>query len=55
MNPLHLLWIVPLSASFGVFFMAMLQIGNHDQGLYGDVPENKDVITNESYTKTVER
>lgn len=26
-NAYHLLWIVPLSASFGVFFMALLQVG----------------------------
>ena len=27
MNPLHLLWIIPLSASFGLGFMAVLQAG----------------------------
>lgn len=29
-NALHLLWIIPLSASFGCFIMAMFQI-NRDE------------------------
>lgn len=27
MNPLHLLWIVPLSAGFGAFVMAIFSVG----------------------------
>lgn len=27
MNPLHLLWIVPLSASFGAAVMAIFSVG----------------------------
>ena len=37
MNPWHLLWIIPLSAAFGVFFMAMLQGGDSDPDWYDDV------------------
>jgi hypothetical protein len=36
MNPLHLLWIVPLSAAFGVFFMALLQVGDRDPEWYDE-------------------
>ena len=36
MNPLHLLWIVPLSAAFGVFFMCLLQVGGSDPGWRDD-------------------
>lgn len=31
MNPLHLLWIIPLSASAGAFFMALLAVNKDDQ------------------------
>lgn len=30
MNPLHLLWIVPLSATFGCVLEALLIIGKDD-------------------------
>lgn len=30
MNPLHLLWIVPLSAFSGVMFLALLIAGRDD-------------------------
>ena len=30
MNPLHLLWIVPLSAGAGAFIMALLAVNNSD-------------------------
>lgn len=29
MNPLHLLWIIPLSASIGAFVMAVFAGANH--------------------------
>lgn len=35
-NAWNLLWIVPLSAAFGVFFMALLQVGGSDPELYDD-------------------
>ena len=31
MNPLHLLWIVPLSAALGMFLMALLVAGRDDK------------------------
>ena len=31
MNTLHLLWIVPLSAGLGVFFLALVIGGNIDE------------------------
>lgn len=30
MNPLHLLWIVPLSAGFGAVMMAIIAVGDID-------------------------
>lgn len=30
-NTLHLLWIVPVSAALGVFFMALLIGGNRNE------------------------
>lgn len=36
MNPLHLLWIVPLSAAFGLVFMAVLQVGGSNPGCPDD-------------------
>jgi hypothetical protein len=34
MNPLHLLWIVPLSTSFGAFIMAIIAGGDNDPEWY---------------------
>lgn len=28
MNPLHLLWIIPLSASIGMFFTVLVAVNN---------------------------
>lgn len=30
-NALHLLWIIPLSASFGLFIMALMVAGKDDK------------------------
>jgi hypothetical protein len=34
MNPINLLWIIPLSASIGAFLMAVLIGGTHGSDLY---------------------
>lgn len=36
MNPLHLLWIVPLSACIGAFAMAIIAVGDCDPLWYDD-------------------
>lgn len=37
MNPWHLLWIVPLSMSVGVFFTAIVKVGDCDPDWYDDM------------------
>lgn len=37
MNPLHLLWIIPLSAILSVLFMAIVKGGDCDPPWYDDV------------------
>ena len=39
MNPLHLLWIVPLSASVGAFVMDIFAVGDCDPYWYDDRKE----------------
>jgi hypothetical protein len=40
MNPLHLLWIVPLSATVGAFVMGIIVGGNREEHWY-DKTENR--------------
>lgn len=36
MNPKHLIWIIPLAASFGAFVMAIIAGSGADPGWYDD-------------------
>lgn len=36
MNPLHLLWIVPLAGAVGAFLMAIIAGGDRDPEWYDD-------------------
>ena len=36
MNPLHLLWIVPLCFTAGAFLMAIVKVGDCDPPWYDD-------------------
>lgn len=36
MNPLHLLWIIPMSMSIGAFMVAIIKVGDCDPPWYDD-------------------
>jgi hypothetical protein len=44
MNPWHLIWIVPLAASFGAFVMAIFSGGDCDPDWYDDSTRFRDTV-----------